>query len=304
MNDVILSMERISKKYGAVNALNNVSLKIRRGEIYGLVGNNGAGKTTLMRLITGQSFWDAGTMTLFGESTPENIRKNRKRTGVLIEEPGFFLHMNAEQNLEYFRIQFGIPGKEIVQKTLEEIGLASAGKKKYKDFSLGMKQRLGIGLALLSTPEFLILDEPINGLDPAGIIEVRQTLLSVNKKRNTTILISSHILAEMENIVTHYGFLSHGKLLENISAEELLKKCNVYFDITVENVEAMCLILEKELNYTNYIVYADRHIHLFEGLDKGDKICELAVANHTGLSSIEKKSVNLENYYMNIVEGI
>ena len=185
---------------------------------------------------------------------------------------------------------------------MKDVGLANAGKKKYKNFSLGMKQRLGIGLALLTSPEFLILDEPINGLDPAGIIEVRQTLLSINEKHNTTILISSHILSEMENIATHYGFLSHGKLLENISADQLMKKCNVYWDITVENVNTMCLTLEKEFNYFNYKVYTDKHIHLFEGLNEGDKICEAAVANHTGLSSIEKKSVNLENYYMNIVE--
>lgn len=303
MSEVILSMKGIGKKYDGVNALDNINLEIRRGDIYGLVGNNGAGKTTLMRIIAGNTFPDQGEMTLFGASTSEEIRKNRKRMGVLIEDPGFFHNMTAQQNLEYFRIQFGVPGKETVQEILKDVGLDNAGKKKYKQFSLGMKQRLGIGLALLSSPEFLILDEPINGLDPAGIIEIRQTLLNINKKRNTTILISSHILAEMENIATHYGFLSHGKLMEDISTKELMAKCNSYLDITVRDTKAMCVLLEKELNYTNYKVYADNHIHLFEGIDNGDRICELAVLNRTGLSGVEKKVVNLENYYMNMVEG-
>lgn len=302
MSEVVLSMKGIGKKYGNVHALENINLEIRRGDIYGLVGNNGAGKTTLMRMIAGHTVPEEGEMTLFGTSDPEVIRKNRKRLGVLIEDPGFFLNMTAKQNLEYFRIQFGIPGKETVDEILKEVGLEGAGKKKYKQFSLGMKQRLGIGLSLMSAPEFLILDEPINGLDPAGIIEVRQTLLEVNKKRNTTILISSHILAEMENIVTHYGFLSRGILKEDISAEELLKKCNSYLDITVKDTKAMCVLLEKELHYTNYKVYPDNHIHLFDGIENGDKICELAVAGHTGISGIEKKVMNLENYYMNIVE--
>ncbi len=302
MSDMILTMRGITKTYGDVKALDDVSIEIKRGEIFGLVGNNGAGKTTLMRLISGQSIADSGEITLFGETSKEEIRKNRRRTGTLIEEPGFFLNMTARQNLEYFRIQYGIPGKEVVTQVLAEIGLSNTGKKKYKDFSLGMKQRLGIGLALMHSPEFLILDEPINGLDPAGIIEVRQTLLNINQKRKTTILISSHILAEMANIATKYGFLSHGKLLEEISSEDLLRKCNSYLEITVENPQAMCLLLEKELNYTKYKVYEDRHIHLYEGIDNGERICELAVAHHVGLSGIEKKMMNLENYYMNRVK--
>lgn len=303
MSEIILSMKGITKLYGGVKALDDVTIEIKRGEIYGLVGNNGAGKTTLMRLIAGHSRMDGGSMKLFGAGEEEEIRKNRSRTGVLIEDPGFFHNMTAMQNLEYFRLQFGVPGKETVQAVLTEAGLADTGKKKYRNFSMGMKQRLGIALALLQSPEFLILDEPINGLDPAGIIEVRQTLLDINRKRNTTILISSHILAEMSNIATEYGFLSRGRLLEQISAQELLKKCNAYLDITVENVEGMCLVLEKELHYKEYKVYPNHHIHLYEGLGDGERICERAVSNHLGLSGMEKKTVNLENYYMSIVEG-
>ncbi len=303
MSETILKMKGMTKTYSGAKALEDVSIEIKRGEIYGLVGNNGAGKTTLMRLIAGHTKADNGEIEMFGSISPEEIRKNRKRTGVLIEEPGFFHNMTAVQNLEYFRIQFGVPGKETVRSILADVGLADTGKKKYKDFSLGMKQRLGIGLALLQTPEFLILDEPINGLDPAGIIEIRQMLYNLNQKRNTTILISSHILAEMANIATKYGFLSRGNLLEEISAEELLKKCNAYLDITVENTQGMCVLLERELHIKNYQVHPDNHIYIFEGLESGGKICDLAVTHQMGLSGIEKKQVNLENYYMSIVEG-
>lgn len=303
MEELILEMKDVTKTYDGIKALDQVSIRIERGEIYGLVGNNGAGKTTLMRLIAGQAKAEEGTINLFGKTSEEEIRRCRKRTGVLIEDPGFYKNMTAAQNLEYFRIQFGIPGKETVTNVLEEVGLAYTGKKKYGQFSLGMKQRLGIALTLLQTPEFLILDEPINGLDPAGIIEVRQTLLDINKKRNTTILISSHILTEMANIATTYGFLSHGRLLEEITAIDLMNKCSAYLDITVENPKGMCLLLEKELQYKDFKVYPNKHIHLYEGLEDGTRICELAVQNHIGISGITKQVMNLENYYMNIVEG-
>lgn len=303
MSEVILSMKDITKTYSAVRALDHVSIEIERGDIYGLVGNNGAGKTTLMRLIAGHTAADSGSLQLFGALDPEEVRRKRRRTGMLIEDPGFFHNMTAAQNLEYFRIQFGVPGRETVTEALKLAGLGNTGNKKYSQFSLGMKQRLGIGLALLQSPEFLILDEPINGLDPAGIIEIRQILLDINKKRNATILISSHILAEMSNIATKYGFLSRGKLLEQITADELLKKCNAYLDITVENTQVMCLLLEKELGYQNYKVYPNHHIHLYEGLDNAERICELAVSHHAGLTGVEQRKVNLENYYMNIVEG-
>lgn len=303
MNDVILSIQHVSKNYGEAAALKDINVEIKRGEIYGLVGNNGAGKSTLMRIISGQAEASSGQVALFGAKTKSELQKSRRRTGVLIEDPGFYHNMSAAQNLEYFRIQFGIPGKECVAKVLEEVGLGKVGSKKYKGFSLGMKQRLGIALALLASPELLILDEPINGLDPAGIIEVRQTLLEINKKRRTTILISSHILSELEHIATRYGFLSHGELLEDLSAAELLTKCEAYLDITVENTKAMCLLLEKELKLFNYKVYANNHIHLYEGLDQGEGICEIAVKHHLGLTGIEKKTQSLETYYMNIVEG-
>lgn len=304
MRDTVLSMKNVTKLYGKSKALDNVSIEINRGEIYGLIGNNGAGKTTIMRLISGQSFVSSGSMKLFESSGDNDIRKQRKRLGCLIENPGFFETMTAYENLEYFRIQFGIPGKETINKALEEVGLRNCGKKKYRDFSLGMKQRLGIALAILNCPEFLILDEPTNGLDPEGIIEVRNTLININKKKNTTILISSHILSELSNIATKYGFLKNGKIIEEISIEDLERRCESYIDITVDNVKAMCVLLEKELNYTSYKVYADNHIHLYQGIDDIKKICEVAVSNNIGILEIVKKVINLENYYMNMMEEV
>lgn len=302
MNDIVLKLDHITKSYGKNTVLDDISMEIKRGEIYGLVGNNGAGKTTIMRIITGNSITDEGTFSLFGATDPVQINKNRKRTGVLIEDPGFIGTMTAEQNMEYFRRQFGIPGKESIKQALKDAGLGNTGNKRYKNFSLGMKQRLGIALALLNSPELLILDEPINGLDPEGIIEVRNTLKKVNQTRNTTILISSHILAEMSNVATFYGFLSHGKLLEQLSADELLKRCSVYLDIIVDDPKKMCILLEQELDTKNYKIYPDSHIHLFDHLSDDSKICEIAVNGKVGLHRVEKKSVNLENYYMSIVE--
>lgn len=301
MSEIILSMKNVTKIYNETKALDRVSIEINRGDIYGIIGNNGAGKTTIMRIISGQSFVSSGIMELFG-SKGDDVRKQRKRLGCLIENPGFCYSMTAYENLEYFRIQFGIPGKENINRVLEEVGLRDCGKKKYKDFSLGMKQRLGIALAILNSPELLILDEPTNGLDPEGIIEIRNILINLNKKKNTTILISSHILSELSNIATKYGFLKNGKIIEEISMEDLQRKCESYIDITVDKVEAMCIVLEKELNYKNYKVYADNHIHLYQGINDIKKICETAVLNNIGILGVVKKVKNLENYYMNMME--
>ena len=292
MSEIILSMKNVTKIYNETKALDKVSIEINRGDIYGIIGNNGAGKTTIMRIISGQSFVSSGTVELFG-SKGDEVRKQRKRLGCLIEDPGFCYSMTAYENLEYFRIQFGIPGKENINRVLEEVGLRDCGKKKYKDFSLGMKQRLGIALAILNSPELLILDEPINGLDPEGIIEIRNILINLN---------SSHILSELSNIATKYGFLKNGKIIEEISMEDLQRKCENYIDITVDKVEAMCIVLEKELNYKNYKVYANNHIHLYQGIDDIKKICETAVLNNIGILEVVRKVKNLENYYMNMME--
>lgn len=303
MQDAILTMNHINKSYGNTQVLNNIDMEIPQGAIYGLVGSNGAGKSTLMRIISGQTQCSSGTFSLFGETVDNNHPKVRHRIGTLIENPGFIHHMTAAQNLEYFRIQFGVPGKERVDELLNLVGLSHAGKKKYKNFSMGMKQRLGLALALLHSPEFLILDEPINGLDPEGIRELRNLFLELNQKRNITLLISSHILSELENIATEYAFLSEGNLLEQISARELQKKCSAYIDLEVSNARQMCTVLEMELNIHDYQVHPQGHIHIFHAMGREEEITRTAILKDVSVKSISRHSDALETYYMRLVGG-
>jgi ABC-2 type transport system ATP-binding protein len=303
VREVILSTKNLTKKYNNTFAVNNINLEVKQGEIYGLVGKNGAGKTTLLRMVTGQAFATDGDVELFGETSSKGLSSGRKRLGSIIEVPSFYSNLTAEQNLEYYRIQRGIPGKSCVTETLKEVGLTHAGKKKYKSFSLGMKQRLGLALALMNKPELLLLDEPINGLDPFGIVEIRNLLLRLNQEKNITILISSHILSELSNLVTYYGFIDKGQLVKQVSTEALSKECNRYLELKVDKVEAMTALLESKLGCTSYQVTPDYSIHIYDYLDEPAKISQLAVSNGVGLYSIMKKEINLENYFIQLVGG-
>ncbi len=303
MQEVILTTKNLTKKYKDYKAVNNVNLELKQGEIYGLVGKNGAGKTTLLRMLTGQAFATEGTISIFDATSEGELNKNRKRIGAIIEVPSFYSYMSAQQNLEYYRKQRGIPGKDCVTQALEEVGLANTGKKKYKSFSLGMKQRLGLALALMNQPEILILDEPINGLDPFGIVEIRKLLVKLNQEKNITILISSHILTELANLVTCYGFIDKGVMIKQLSAEELSKECNKYIELRVDKVEMMTALLEKKFGCTSYKVAPDYTIHIYDYLDQSTKISELAVTNGIGLISMVTKEINLENYFIQLVGG-
>lgn len=299
---MIVQTYGLTKKYGNTTALSDAYLEIPKGAIYGLVGNNGAGKTTFLKILTGEIVPTEGRFQMLGAETEADYSKVRKRTGAIIEGPAFYPNLTASQNLEYYRIQRGIPGKEVVQSTLELVGLADAGHKKFKNMSLGMKQRLGLGLALMGEPELLLLDEPINGLDPSGIIEIRNLLLKLNRDKQITIIISSHILTELQNMATEYGFLSNGRVIEQISAEDLKKKCQSYLEIKVTQPEKYASLLESRLECANYKVMPDGSIEI---LDVGENLTEysaLAVNNGIGLLSFERKEVNLENYYMGLVE--
>ncbi len=299
----IVEVKNVMLKYGDFVALNNINLSIKKGQIYGLVGNNGAGKTTLMRLLTGQLKIQQGKISILGAETEPEQENIRSKIGALIECPGFFDEMTGRQNLEYFRIQFGIKDKGVVPRTLDKVGLSNAANKKYKDFSLGMKQRLGIALALLNSPELLILDEPINGLDPEGIIEIRNMLLELNRKYAVTILITSHILTELSNVATYYGFLNKGCLLEQMSAEELLLKCNMYLEIKVDNAERLVNLIKTKLNLTNVTISFNNSVLVYDGMDLASEISKLAVDNGLKLMSIDVHTSDLENYYMNLIGG-
>ncbi len=303
MQEVILATRNLTKKYNDIAAVSDINLEVKQGQIYGLVGKNGAGKTTLLRMITGQSYATEGGMVLFGASTEADLCKGRKRIGAIIETPSFYSYMSGKDNLEYYRIQRGIPGKQCVAEALEEVGLTEAANKKYKSYSLGMKQRLGLALALMNRPELLLLDEPINGLDPFGIVEIRKLLFKLNQEKNITILISSHILSELSNLVNYYGFIDKGKLIKQLSAEDLSKECNKYIELKVDNVERMTALLETKLNCHSYKLTPDYAIHIYEYLDQPKKISELAVTNGIGLLSLMVKEINLENYFIQLVGG-
>ena len=234
--EYVLKTRNLCKSYGHFKALNGLSMNVPKGAIYGFVGKNGAGKTTLIRLICGLQYPTSGDFSLYGiPSTEETITKSRRRMGAVVETPSIYLGMTAEDNLkEQFRI-LGLPSFDGISDLLKLVGLENTGKKKARNFSLGMKQRLGIAIALAGDPDFLVLDEPVNGLDPQGIIEIRELILKLNRERQITVLISSHILEELSKLATHFGFIDGGHMLKEISAEELEKACRKCTRVEVSN---------------------------------------------------------------------
>ena len=301
MTKFICETKNLSKKYKDFYALKNVNLTIPKGEIYGLVGENGAGKTTLIRLLTGLNFKSEGEIILFGHK--DNLQHERSKIGCTIEMPALYKDMTASQNLEVQRIQRGIPNKKCITDTLELIGLSNAGKKRVANFSLGMKQRLALGVALLGEPEFLILDEPVNGLDPTGIIELRELLKKLVKEREVTILISSHILSELHQLATCYGFLHKGELLKQISTEELNEECKRHICLRTDNIQKTTLLLEQKGNINNYSVYPDNSIRIYECLDNVRMISKLLSSNGVIIDEISVQGVNLETYFENLIGG-
>jgi len=303
MVEQVIEANNVSKKYSDVTALKNVNISIARGDIYGLVGDNGAGKSTFLKLLTGQIFLTDGEIRLLGEHIPGNIEKQRRRTGAIIESPGFYPNLTVEKNLEYYRIQKGVPGKRIVEKTLDTVGLLDKKNKRCTDLSMGMKQRLGLAVALLGEPEILILDEPINGLDPSGIIEIRNLFLNLNREKRITIIISSHMLRELQQIASVYGFLSKGKLLKQISIEELTEQCSSYVEITTSNPEKYSSLLEKELGHSQYSVMPDKSIRIINPRIGVEQISNLASKHNITITKLDKIQVSLEDYYMNLKNG-
>jgi len=301
MNEYAIKTSNITKIYKKRKVLDNVSINIKSGDIYGFIGKNGAGKTTMIRVLTGLVIPNEGQVELFGSSEEKEDIKER-RIGALIESPEIYLNMNAKENLELIRIQRGIPGTKCIDEALNLVGLKDVEKKKTKNFSLGMKQRLGIAMALLSDPELLILDEPINGLDPIGIKEIRELLLKLNKERGTTILISSHILSELTQISNRYGFINDGKLIEEVTASEFSNKCRMYLHLKISDSPDVSIIIENELGIKDYEVFPDNIIRIYDEFD-GEKIT-LALAKHNiGVKEIMKMGESLEDYFTKLVGG-
>ncbi|OUN07833.1 bacitracin ABC transporter ATP-binding protein [Flavonifractor sp. An92] len=304
MADAILTTRGLTKRYGSALAADHIDLTLEEGQIYGLVGRNGAGKTTIIRMITAQTLPTEGTITLFGASTPRELERMRERTGAMVETPSFYPYLTARENLEYYRIQRGIPGKHAVDEALELAGLTDTGKKRFKHFSLGMKQRLGLALALMNRPDFLLLDEPINGLDPEGIVEFRNLLLRLNREQHTTILISSHILSELENLATCYGFLDHGVMLEQISAQRLEEKCRACLELHVDDAARASLVLERRLGEADYEVLNPQTIRLYSRLDQPESVTRALVEEGVGLCGLESRGANLEDYFLRLIGGV
>lgn len=297
----ILEVNNLEKKYKNFKALSNFNMHIEKGAIYGLIGKNGAGKTTLIRIITGLQDPTSGTYSIYGVSYEDkNIYESRKRIGGIVETPSIYANMTAKENLiEQYKV-IGMPSLNDIDELLELVGLNNTGKKKAKNFSLGMKQRLGIAIALSSNPDFLILDEPINGLDPQGIVEIRELILKLNKKKGITILISSHYLDELSKIATHYGFVDNGKIIKEISATELNKKIRKKIELIVDNVKEVVKYLESK--NISYEVVDNKTINIYGNVNISKIVLELS-KNKCEIEKIHETEESLENYYINLIGG-
>lgn len=301
MSEYLLSTNGLTKIYGHQKAVDHVDIHIEQGAIYGFIGRNGAGKTTFMRMISGLASPTSGEISLFGY-TGKSLSKVRSRIGCLIEQPGLYGNMTAYENLNIKCRLFGIHDPKYIQNILECVGLADTGKKKTKKFSLGMRQRLGIALALVGEPDLLVLDEPINGLDPQGIAEVRETLLQLNQEKNITILISSHILEELSKLSTHYGIIHHGTLLQELTHEELMKRCSERIEIQLNSPKTALPVLDR-LGFTNYEVVDSSHIYVFERLNESAILNMELAKSGVEVKGLSVTSETLESYYLNLTGG-
>lgn len=299
--EYVLETRALQKKYGSSTVLNGVNMHVPRGSIYGFVGKNGAGKTTLIRLVCGLTFPTSGEYTLFGiPGTSGEIRSSRKRMGAVVENPSIYQDMSALDNMkEQYRI-LGLPSYESIPALLELVGLQDTGKKKAKNFSLGMRQRLGIAIALAGNPDFLVLDEPANGLDPQGIIEMRELILKLNRKKGITVLISSHILDELSRLATHYGFIDRGTILREITAGELEDACRKCLCVTVTDMEALCIALDGM--GLEYRVLSNEQAEIYGAIEITGLVQALS-ARGCAISGLHERNEGLESYYMNLIGG-
>ncbi|QVK20103.1 ATP-binding cassette domain-containing protein [Mycoplasmatota bacterium] len=298
MKEIILKTHNITKNYSGTAAVKSFNMTIYKGDIYGLIGRNGAGKTTLSRIITGLSIPDTGSITLFGKQSQSELNYERKRIGCVIETPALYNNLTATQNLEYYRIQRGIPDKKVIIRALEMVDLTNTGKKKFKNFSMGMKQRLGLALALLNNPDFIILDEPINGLDPMGIVEMRKTIIKLNQDYGITILISSHILKELYLVATRYGIIDNGKLIKELNQDELNEECQKALLITVDDTANAAAVLETVLKTNKFKVISQNEIKVYDYLDNPSEVTFQFNEAGIRVSSINEIGDNLENYFI------
>ena len=299
--ECVLTTQNLSKSYSKFQALDHFTMHVPKGAIYGFVGRNGAGKTTLIRLVCGLQSPTAGSYSIYGiDYKDKRISKSRRRMGAVVETPAIYMDMTAAENLKQQYLLLGMPSYEGIDDLLALVGLENTGKKKARNFSLGMKQRLGIAIALAGDPDFLVLDEPVNGLDPQGIIEIRELILKLNRERGITVLISSHILDELSRLATHYGFIDKGRMVKEMSAAELEAACRKCMRVEVSNTAALSRVLDgmgeeyKILSDTTADIYAKLNIsELTHALDAAD--CELR--------TLTEHDESLESFFMELIGG-
>lgn len=299
--DYVLKTNALSKRYKNFKALNGLSMNVPKGAIYGFVGKNGAGKTTLIRLICGLQEPTSGDYTLYGrKSTEREVVKSRRRMGAVVETPSVYLDMTAEDNLkQQYRI-LGLPSFDGLTDILKLVGLENTGKKKAKNFSLGMRQRLGIAIALVGDPDFLVLDEPANGLDPQGIIEIRELILNLNREQQITVLISSHILDELSKLATHYGFIDNGRIVKEMSADELEAACRKCVRMEVSDTKALVRVLDEMK--IEYQIITDKTADVYAKVNVSHLTAALAKEN-CEVISMQERDESLESYYISLVGG-
>ena len=303
MNNIVLEAHNISKCIKGVQVLNNVSIALEQGKIYGLVGLNGAGKTTLMSIIAGLVNCDSGRIVLFGESGQKRVEKNRKFIGSVIGSPAVYPEMTAYENINMMRLSRGLPNKELIDLALKAVKLFDARNMKARHFSLGMRQRLGIAKALIGEPELLILDEPNSALDMVSSIEIRELLLKLNKEKNVTMLISSKTLEEVDQLATDFIIIHEGKIIETISHQNLHEKCQRYIALKTNAPELTAALFEEKLQTLNYKIMPDNSIKLFDYVDDVNKVVTCLVENELEIHSITTNERSLESYFVQSIKG-
>lgn len=299
--EYVLETNTLGKRYGRSEVLSGLSMHVPKGSIYGLVGKNGAGKTTLIRLICGLQHPTAGEYVLYGKSNRSGeIRQSRSRMGAMVETPSLYSHMSAEDNLKLQYRMLGLPSYEGIPELLALVGLEDVGKKIVKKFSLGMRQRIGIAVALAGNPDFLVLDEPANGLDPKGIIEIRELILKLNREQQVTVLITSHILDELSKIATHYGFLDQGHMVKEVSAKELEQAYGKCLRLRLSDLEAAIPVMDQR--GWQYTVLPDHQMDVFEKIPVTELVMALAERD-CEVISMQEREESLESYFINLIGG-
>lgn len=302
MRKTVLKVQQLNKAFDRQRVLKDLTFTLEQGKIYGLIGLNGAGKTTLMNSLAGLVKTDSGSIQLFGSSNPKELVQQRKKVGSLIGSPALYPNLTAYENLNLTRISRGIPNKELIEQTLLAVKLDPMSKKRVKHFSLGMKQRLGIANSLFGEPAFLMLDEPTNGLDPISLVEIRKLLLKANQEKNITMLISSNALNELDQLATDYLMMHEGKIIEQMTQQELQDKCQRHLALQVDDLSRTLPIIEQQLHFAHYIVMPDGTLKLYEGLEDLNRIFTCLTDNQIQILSVTMVEDSLENYFVDRIK--